>query len=135
MVSPFGCQLPSRTAAGGPAASSLPPYLATIGPTTFWYSRNPAGSVISVSTNTYAGMVFLPPRRPGAPHGAWHPWCGLQPAPGIETVLSILRQPPDLGEHLVHQLRPEQRLQRRLRDRLSDQPLVAEELVAVGHRV
>src|SRR4051794_11112653 len=135
MVSPFGCQVPSRVAAGGPVASSLPPYFATIGPTTCWYSRNVAGSVISVSTTTYAGISFSLLGALALLTEPGIPGVGSRPTPGMENVPSILRQPPDLVQHVVYQLRPEQRLQRRLRDRLGNQPLVAEELVTVGHRV
>src|SRR5262249_48196641 len=58
-VTPLGCQVPSSMVAGGPAASSRPPYFATMGPATFRYSWNPVGSVTSMSTTTYAAMSRL----------------------------------------------------------------------------
>src|SRR5262249_35678726 len=65
-VTPLGCQVPSSMVAGGPAASTRPPYFATMGPATFKYSWNPVGSVTSMSTTTYAAMsrLLLPSASP-----------------------------------------------------------------------
>src|SRR2546430_2847886 len=52
----FGLQSPSKVSTRSLTAMYLPPYFSTIGTTRFLYSSKPTGSIISISTMTYAAM-------------------------------------------------------------------------------